>query len=205
MLRVNATLVGVVGLLMHNPQLADPLNKCAKAMKEITSKRKKTDEDYALLAQKEFEGGLYLDKELGPYVPDTMIHANIVKGASDKRGFKKTAQSAILMAGDRFPLNYKGPRDLEGLWADANFRDTRAAVVPATRSRVMRTRPLFREWSVDIQLSLDTEMWNLDEFKTSLERAGSIEGLGDYRPVYGRYEIKSIHTEEFKGELQAEG
>ena len=43
------------------------MNKFAKAMKAITSKRKKTDEDYIELARLEFFGGLYADDQGRPH------------------------------------------------------------------------------------------------------------------------------------------
>jgi len=52
-------------LIMHNGQTADPLNPFSKAMKEISSKRKKTDTDYEAMANIEYRAGLYLNKKTG--------------------------------------------------------------------------------------------------------------------------------------------
>jgi len=41
---------GVSPLIMHNGELVDPENKWAKLIKEITPKKKKTEEDLVLLA-----------------------------------------------------------------------------------------------------------------------------------------------------------
>ena len=68
-MKVRLSIEGTAPLLMHNIRLADPLNPIAKAMKAISSKRKKTDDDLAQLARLEFEGGLYVLPDLGPYLP----------------------------------------------------------------------------------------------------------------------------------------
>ena len=46
--------VGIAPLLMHNGSLANPLNPKVKEMKEITSLRKKTDENHLELQRLEF-------------------------------------------------------------------------------------------------------------------------------------------------------
>jgi len=72
-MKVRLTLTGTAPMLMHNIQLADPLNAIARAMKEISSKRKKTDEDQLRMAELEFKGGLYITDQLGPYVPGVNV------------------------------------------------------------------------------------------------------------------------------------
>ena len=61
------TITGTAELLMHNARLANPLDSAAKAMKAISSKRVKTDEDHAEMARLEHFGSLYYDSEIGPY------------------------------------------------------------------------------------------------------------------------------------------
>jgi len=43
---------------MHNGQLADPMNRFTKAIKEITGKRKKSDSDHMEISHLEFLGSL---------------------------------------------------------------------------------------------------------------------------------------------------
>jgi len=63
---VKVRLEGLTPIMMHNGQLADPLNKFVKAAKPYSSKRGKTEEDYAVLAYIEWWGGLYT----APGTPD---------------------------------------------------------------------------------------------------------------------------------------
>src|SRR5688572_8352761 len=118
-------IVGVAPLLMHNGQLADPLNKWAKAMKKITAKRKKTDEDYEELSRLEFEGGLYLDDDLAPCIPGINLEGCLVDGAK-KSKLGEQFKAAVMIV-DNWPLLYSGPRAVEELWAHGGFRDTRRA------------------------------------------------------------------------------
>lgn len=53
-------LTGIAPLLMHDNKAANPLNPYAKAMKALTGKRKKTDDDLAEIARIEWEAGLYI-------------------------------------------------------------------------------------------------------------------------------------------------
>lgn len=47
-------IVGISPLLMHNGQTSDPLNRFSKQLKAVSSKRKKSDEDYEEMARIEW-------------------------------------------------------------------------------------------------------------------------------------------------------
>lgn len=182
---------GTSPLLMHNQRLADPLDPYAKALKAISSKKSKTDEDHEQMARIEFEGGLYLDPDLGPYMPGVNIHRSLVEGARQtKRG--KDVERAMLILDDVCPLAYRGPRDVEGLWADKTFVSRRSVKVKT--SRLPRTRPVFPQWALECEAELDLSLLNFDDVIVIAETAGALAGLGDYRPSsphggsFGRYQ-----------------
>ena len=50
-------ITGSAALLMHSDRFANPLDPLAKAHKEMTGKRKKTDDDFIAIAKSEFIGG----------------------------------------------------------------------------------------------------------------------------------------------------
>jgi hypothetical protein len=178
---------GVAPLLMHNGQLANPLNKWSKAMKTITSNRKKTDEDYAQLANLEFLGSLYVNEEGRAVLPGEVIEGTIVSGAKrTKQG--KDAKSAIIVDGN-FPLLYDGPKTPETLRDDERFRYV--AGVAVGQSRVMRTRPIFKTWECKFAVSFLDDMLNAQEVIDFVETAGRVAGFGDGRPRFGRFEILS--------------
>ena len=156
-------------------------------MKKISGKRSKTDADFEELARLEFQGSLYFSKT-GPVLPGRLIEATITNGAKKTRD-GKIAKSAMFVE-DNPVLDYKGPKTREGLWADENYR----LVVPVviSRARVMRTRPIFNEWKVEVEVNYDDTQANESQVFKWLEAAGTQEGLGDWRPRYGRFEVERV-------------
>ncbi|SRR5712691_664368 len=183
-MKVHVNAIGTRPLLMHNVQLASPLNKYAKQIKEISSKRTKTEDDRIAMAEVEFRGSLYFDNELGPYIPGTMIFANMIEGGKISKSGKKVERGVDVVELVN-PLLYDGPRDMSSLWSDPNFVDMRSVRVGT--SRVDRTRPIFYDWQVDFDLLVDPEILSEDEIRRILSDSGTLSGFGDYRKMYGRY------------------
>ena len=183
MIDFTITLTGTAPLLMHNSRLSNPLDPATKALKKVTGKRNKTDEDHEQSARLEFAGGLYLDPDIGPYIPGENIARCLVDGAKlTKMGVKVTR--GVFISTDVNPLSYKGPRDEQGLW-DQGWRHM--ASVKVGTSRVMRCRPWFPEWTVQAEGILDPSVLELDDLTTIADNSGSLIGLGDWRPRFGRF------------------
>lgn len=182
--KVRYRLTGDSALLMHSGRLADPLSSVAKAMKQVTSKRVKTDADHERMATLEFAGALYLDSELGPFIPGENIEAAIYAAArKTKEG--KLATSALFVPG-KSKLEYEGPRDAKGLLAAGEtFRH--CVPVGLNGKRVMRTRPIFRSWSAVAEIVFEDSILNPEQVDRWLHTAGVQIGLCDWRPRYGRF------------------
>jgi hypothetical protein len=180
-------LESVSPLLMHNGQLADPLCLWAKRMKEITSKQKKTDADHEEIARLEWHGGLYLQNGV-PCVPDVAQKATLFNAAKTLKLGKKL--KAGLFIYDHAILTYDGPTDLDALWADEQFRDRRPMKVSG--SMVMRTRPRFESWAIDIAVGFDDEVLNAGQVEQCVHIGGRLIGLLEGRPAYGRYNAKKL-------------
>ena len=177
------TLTGTAPLLMHNSRLSNPLDPATKALKKFTSKRNKTDDDHEQMARLEFAGGLYLDPDVGPYIPGENIMRCLVDGAKlTKMGVKVTR--GVFISTDVNPLAYNGPRDEQALW-DTGWRHM--ASVKVGTSRTMRCRPWFPEWRVQAEGVVDPSVLELDDIAVIAENAGSLIGLGDWRPRFGRF------------------
>lgn len=175
---------GTSAMLMHNAQLANPLNDWARAIKKITAKRKKTDEDHIEMARLEFMGGLYWNgKEFT--IPASNWEATIAEAAK-KLKMGKLVKSSIFIYDDS-PLSFSGPKSPEARWKDAACRDQRSAKVGT--SRVIRTRPLFDGWSCDVVVRFDPELIDLDALNSIMDIAGRQIGVCDYRPKFGRFEV----------------
>lgn len=174
-------------MLVHNGQTANPLNKWAKAMKSISSKRKKTDADHEELARLEFMAGLYMGED-GPVIPAANIDAMIINAARKNRE-GKMAESGIFCLRDA-PMNYDGPRTADDLWKDDRFRHV--AIVRVQSARVARTRPVFRDWSAEIVLNFEDTIANRAQVDSWIYIAGTQIGLGDWRPQHGRFSAEAV-------------
>ncbi len=194
------TIKGSVPLLMHNGQLADPLNRYAREMKRLGAKSPKTDEIHEAMARLEWAGGLYqngettIDNEASTVswtpearviLPTHVIKACIIAGAKHaKLGEKSKAAVFVLNAVE---LDYEGPKDINDLSQDARFIDRRGCSVGM--ATIMRTRPIFKAWSATIAVEFDSTLLNFDQVRESFKMAGRARGIGDYIPEYGRFSV----------------
>lgn len=171
-------------MLMHNARLADPLDPVTKALRRMTSKRLKTDEDHVEIARLEHAAGMYFDRDIGPYLPGENMARCLRDGAKLTKAGLKIARGVVIST-DVNPVAYDGPRDLDGLWADENFRFTTS--VKVTTSRTMRTRPRFAAWACAAEGIADPHVIDLSELQQVATTAGQMIGIGDFRPRYGRF------------------
>jgi hypothetical protein len=104
----------------------------------------------------------------------------------------KLISAGVIVEG---PAKFKaaGIKSLVAASGDESFH-FRCAVKVGT-SKVMRTRPIFNEWSATFTLCMDSEVVDLPTVRQSLEAAGRLVGVGDWRPgapkggSYGRFVI----------------
>lgn len=177
-------LVGTTAMLMHSDRTVNSIDPMTKAIKQVTGKRKKTDDDYEEMARLEHAAGLYMDPEVGPYIPGENISSCLVGAAKITRQGTYVKQG-VLITTDINPLGYKGPRTIDGLWKDENFRHMKS--VKVTTSRVMRCRPIFQQWTVEADGILDPEIIDFLSLQQIAETAGHRIGIGDWRPRFGRF------------------
>jgi hypothetical protein len=182
-----------LSIIPHNGQMADPRNSFAKALKAITGKRKKTDSDHEEMARLEFLGSLYTNgHEL--ILPGYLIEAAIIGGAKKSKS-GPTAKMAIFADGDG-TLDFEGKPDviseevLSKLFEDGNHHIT--VGVKVTTARIMRTRPMFRNWFSDVSLQFEEELVNRAAVLQFLSDSGTQVGLCDWRPKYGRFSTQVL-------------
>lgn len=167
-------------LLMHSGRLADPLDPATKELKALTGKVKKTDADHEAIAKCEWAGGLYLNED-GPYIPACNLDA-CIKGAAKKQKLGTKFGAAVMVVEDAAKLVYQGPRDLDGMWK-AGYRDVRGVVI--SNKRLMRCRPMFKNWSAEFTVAFDPRDVNRESVVQAISDAGRAIGLGDMRPQKG--------------------
>jgi hypothetical protein len=177
---------GIRPLLMHSSALADPMNETVRKIKELTAKKtKKTDSDIEEIDRLSFLGALYLGEDGKPVIPSDNIERCIQLGAQKKRLGKDVA-AAVFCADAEYPLSYDGPTDPNKLYRSPRYCLRKAVAVQA--SRVMRVRPMFPTgWSVDFRIEYDATVINRKDIITAMNDAGSLIGLGDWRPKFGRF------------------
>jgi hypothetical protein len=181
-----ARLIGIAPLMLHNGQLADPTNKFTIALSKVVKGKAKD-----LVAAREIEtlGSLYLDQDNRVVVPADMIYSCVVGGAKARK-MGTAAKAGVYEAAPTYRLEYDGPQDPTVLAKDPNFIDFRG--VRVGQNRVMRSRPIFRQWAVEISLLHDADLFARDDLKLAIERAGMAIGLGDYRPRFGRFSVEVV-------------
>ena len=179
---------GVAPLIHHCGRLADPTSKVAKAIKEIAGKGKdKTDADYERMAELEFQGSLYMGDD-GPIIPAHVLEGAAINGAKKTKSGPKAKAGMYVM--DHASLQYEGPRTREGLWADESFRIV--AGVRIGGKRIIRTRPIFHNWSAEFNVAFDDQQVNEKDILQWFCTAGIQVGLGDWRPKYGRFTVVKV-------------
>lgn len=183
------SLTGTSPLMMHADTFANPLHPATKLHKELTSVRKKSDEMYEAIAKSEFIGGCYWTEADGFYVPGANLDATFLAGAKLSRLGTHWKRGALVVT-DKAKLLFDGPKTPERLWEDPGFRDCRGVKVgPA---KIMRYRPVFRQWAAVVDVALNTDVLSISEAKKAIEDAGALIGTCEYRPRFGRFEVAYV-------------
>jgi len=185
-MKLRLTCEGTRPLLMHNVRLASPLNPYAKRLAALNAKRGKTDEDRLEIARVEFEGGSYWADVIGPFIPATALRRSLVGGARLIKAGKKI-ERGVVVTDYMLPLVYDGPRDIEGLWGGGQSPFVDQRIVAIQRQKIDRCRPIFRTWLIEAEVIADPQVIEFGEFCEVARLAGEMEGIGDFRAMYGRY------------------
>lgn len=178
-------LVGTTPLLMANGRLADPLDPIARSLRQLTSKRHKTEADYEEIARREYLGSLWIDDAGQPCIPSTAIEACFLKAALRRR-LGHAARFGLICLADA-TLLYDGPRDVEELCKNPSFR--LRALVRRNRQSIMRTRPYFPTWGAVVTVQFLQSLLNEREVIEVMELAGEQAGLGDWRSRFGHFRL----------------
>lgn len=179
------TLNGTSPLIEHSPKCVNPLHPLSKKMKELTSKRKKTEEDLEKISDLEWESGVYWDDNIGLVVPNECIASAFLDGAKmNKNG--SSFQKYVQVVDSQAALDIGETQVYDTLKTDPRFRDVRSVCV--MRARVIRTRPRFNTWRTSFKLMYDETKIDLDTIVLAIENAGNYVGMYEMRKMgYGRF------------------
>lgn len=184
-------LTGTKPMLQHNGRLANPVDLYTKRLKQLTSKRKKTEEDLVAIMQVEARGGCWetTDHKLG--LPTAAVWRSIHESAKmDKLG--KTIERGLSYEDSCQPILVNGiEQKCDDFVADPTRIDYRSVKIGT--SRTMRARPLIPAgWESVHTMELMTDLLDFESLIPLIHRAGKLYGVGDWRPIYGTYEAEVL-------------
>lgn len=182
---------GIRPLVMHNGELADWKNPIPQRIKEIVSKgtKKLTEADFEERDRLEWEGGLYWDTD-GPAIPADNIERCIRLGAQKSR-LGKDVVACVFCTLPAIPLKYDGPKTRDQMYADPRFVLRKGIVI--NKARIIRVRPMIPTgWSLEFELEFDATIINPKALMRAMVDAGSLIGLGDWRPKFGRFLVNEL-------------
>jgi hypothetical protein len=132
-------------------------------------------------AKEQAEKYLYLTSDNKPMLPGFNVLKGLIKGGrfvKIGRGMLSTKTGSSQLIGcvniieDAIIIQSK----------DGWTVDTRTAVNPKTKGRMVVHRPKFNEWSIKFHMEIDDEVFAPDLIRKVIDHAGKRIGLGSYRP-----------------------
>lgn len=182
-------ITGITPLMMHSDRLANPLLPDTKAHKELTSKRKKTDDDQRAIARSEFISGCYWTEKDGLFIPGQNFDATFIAGAKLQKLGTHWKRGALVLE-NKVKLMHDGPMTPAKLWESPSNIDCRGVKVGT--AKIMRYRPIFLSWAAELTVVINSEVLNLMEARKAIEDAGALIGVCEYRPRFGRFEVAYV-------------
>ncbi len=198
--RFEVAVEGVSPLLLSNNLCSDPLSQASKDKKFFTSKNKKADEDHINLRLIDWvhsgywstpgqvviddvENAVNFDGFAGLTLPSQNFARCLRNGATAFRLGKEVNRALIV---ENEPLiDYDGPKTAAEMVSDRRFILTSPVVRQKTTNWV--TRLILPQWAVNYQVTVDDERISISDLERFCQTAGRFEGLGTWRPRYGRF------------------
>lgn len=145
---------------------------------------KKASEDW----EKEALKKLYIDSKGKIYQPSNHIEMALIDAGKKikVKGAGKATYSKLfgsMLSIDEFEIVHK-QKDYE--------IHKCLVVIPSTKGRIMRYRPIFNEWVLEFHVNFEDEI-PASVVKEALEIAGKYVGIGDWRPSkkgkFGKFQV----------------
>ena len=157
--KVEVAIKGISPLLMHSFPMM-PLEHAEKKSKEEQA-------EYAAYRDAE-------TKEL--YIPSVCIQRCMVSAATYSKGkgrasLQKQVAACVFISPDRVSL---GTKDYK--------IDARPVVVPATKGRIIRYRPILEQWQCKFEIEYDDDLLTEANLRKILDDGLQRVGLLDFRP-----------------------
>ena len=186
---IQLTLTGKGPALQHNGRLANPLDPYTIELASIVGKRKKTRDDLARGAHLETRASMY-------ETPDGLIGwptANVWRCMYDAAKAYKlgvAVKQAVLYNAVVEPIMLNGAHVKADTFLDDHPDGMFYSSVKVGMSRVMRARPKLDGWVSVHTFDLLDDVLALSNLEPVFERMGYVIGLGDWRPMYGKFDAE---------------
>ena len=184
-------MTGICPLMLNSPQTVNPMNEYSKALKELTTKRSKTDEDQNEIFHLKFLASCYINQK-GQYIlPSNMIAKSFEAGAKENKLGAKFQRSVFVFEDSVLQFSENGCTP-EELWQNHSEKYVDIRPVGIMKSKIVTARMIIPKWSAEGELFFDETQLNKSEVWLAMVNAGSRYGVGTYRQCYGRYKIEEI-------------
>ena len=198
------TVNGTAGLLCSNVENSDPLGEGAKQKAYFSSKKKKNDEDHLCLRALDWVFSGYWKNQgtvkiheaknsvefhgfSDPYMPGANF-LRCLRNAATKWKLGKDVLRSVVVTNDPL-IEYQGSKDaLEMYTKDQNYFSNTAF----TSRGVWVQRLLFPDWKCTFELMVDDEILSVSQLNRIIAMAGKAEGLGTWRPRFGRFSASEL-------------
>ena len=177
---------GTTALMLNNPQTVNPFNEYSRMLKPLTSKRTKTEDDLMEISRIKFLSLLYVSN--GVYIiPAQHFEKSVIEAAKERKLGKKFERSFRIF--NDCPLDFKDKdKKPEQLYELGFYVDIRA--VGIKNVKITTTRAIIPEWSSVVECFFDETQLDEKDIIEIFTIAGQRYGVGTYRRLYGKYEIK---------------
>ena len=187
-------------LLLSNNRCSDPLSEASKIKKHFTGKRVKADKDHQNLRVIDWvysgywgvDGKVIIDDTENSvscrgfenlYMPAQNFQRCLRNGATAFKLGKEVERALIVENNPE--IEFDGPSTAQEMSQHGRFVNTS----PVVRQKVTNwcTRIVIPEWSCTFNVTIDDDRISIDSLERIANAAGRFEGLGTWRPRYGRF------------------
>ncbi len=203
------TVEGTSPLLCSNVQSSDPLGEGSKQKAFFSSKKKKNDEDHRALRTLDWlfsgywgtQGEVDVDESentvnfegfSNPILPGANFQ-RCLRNAATKWKLGKDVLRSVVVSNDP-EIEYEGSKDAISLF---NSRTPKFQLAAFTSRGVWVNRLMFPLWKATYRLTVDDEILSVSQLKRIITMAGKAEGLGTWRPRYGRFSAGELQEVAF--------
>ena len=180
---------GISALMLNNPRMINPRDKYAKALKQLTSKRNKTEDDMDAISKIEFYARWYVNDEGKYCIPASHFWRSLIEAAKENKLGKKIEKNVFI---NKDPvIDFAGKdKSLEDLFKSENpcYVDVRA--VGVKNSKIITTRAIIHDWKCEVEVDYDMSQIDTSTLVEIFNVAGLRYGVGTYRQRYGKFMVE---------------